>query len=230
MQPVEAAGGKEARDRVGAALDQNTAKAARGEGGEDRRRCEPTLVGGERDHLDLGRELGRRAGGGDHKPPDAVGRQRPCARRQSSIGIEDHPRRARARHPPNRQLRIVGDRRAHPDHHRVDQGAQAMQMGKPGLAVDVVRVSGRGGDAGIDRLSALPDDDEVVDRALPQRPENVLPRPGQGTGGVSKRFRNGRPRGVGAAVSMAECIPNRLGNASIRHRRIPAFGADCGVP
>ena len=38
MQPVEAAGGEEARDRVGAAFDQNAAEAALGERGDDRRR------------------------------------------------------------------------------------------------------------------------------------------------------------------------------------------------
>jgi hypothetical protein len=53
-----------------------------------------------------------------------------------------------------------------------------VQVGKPGLAIDIMRVAGRGGDAGVERLAALRDEDEVVDRSLPQRPENVLPRLG----------------------------------------------------
>ena len=42
-----------------------------------------------------------------------------------------HPRRLRAGDAAHRELRIVGQRGADADHHRIDQGAQPMQMGKP---------------------------------------------------------------------------------------------------
>ena len=45
----------------------------------------------------------------------------------------------------------------------------------PALAVDVMRMPGRGGDARVDRLAALPDHHQVVDGPVPQRPEKVLP-------------------------------------------------------
>ena len=47
-------------------------------------------------------------------------------------------------------------------------------------AVDVVRVSGLGRDAAVERLSELADRHEVVDRALAERPEALLPGRGQG--------------------------------------------------
>jgi hypothetical protein len=91
-------------------------------------------------------------------------------------------------------LRIVCDGRAYADHDCVDQRPQAVQMGKARLAVDVMRVSGERGDAGVDRLAALADQNEIVDGALAQRPENVLPGLRQGTIAGAERFRYRRPR------------------------------------
>ena len=95
---------------------------------------------------------------------------------------------------PHGQLRIVGDRRAYADDDRIDQRPQPMQMDEAGLAVDVVGVSARGGDAGVDGLAALPHHDEVIDLATTQRAENALPRVRQGTVGAAKRCRYRRPR------------------------------------
>jgi hypothetical protein len=93
-------------------------------------------------------------------------------------------------------------------------------------------VSARSGDAGIDRLATLPDHNEIIDRALTQRAENIPPGLRQGTIGVAKRFRYRRPRQSGARVilSATSFVSIRLGTASVRHREIPAFGAGCLVP
>src|SRR5262245_7126380 len=93
------------------------------------------------------------------------------------------------------------------------------------LAVDVVRVSGRGGDAGVDRLAALADQNEIVDHAFAQRPENVLPGLRQGTIAAAKRFRYRRPgqSGGGAVFTAVGLIAIRPGTAALRHGRIPAF-------
>ena len=69
---------------------------------------------------------------GDHQPADAVVRQHPRGRRQAAARIDDDPRRAWARDAAHRQLRIVGERRADADHHRVDQRAQPVQVGEAG--------------------------------------------------------------------------------------------------
>ena len=85
------------------------------------------------------------------------------------------------------QLRIVRDRRAHPDHDRIDQGPQPVQVGKAGLAVDIMGVAGGGGDAGIDGLAALPTTtrSSITPR---RRGRKCLPWLRQGTIGPSKRF------------------------------------------
>ena len=105
-------------------------------------------------------------------------------------------------------------------------------MGEARLAVDVVRVSGGRGDAGVDRLAALADQNEIVDGALAQRPENVLPGLRQGTIPGAERFRYRRPRysGVGAVFTAAGLTLIGPSRAAMRHYQIPAFGACCIVP
>src|SRR5262249_47412656 len=78
---------------------------------------------------------GRRAGGFPETAADARG--------------------LRALDGPDGKWRFVGDRRASANHHRVHKRPQRVQMGGARLAVDVVRVSGERGDAGVDRLAAL---------------------------------------------------------------------------
>ena len=116
-----------------------------------------------------------------------------CAGRQPPAGIDDDPRRLRAGHAPHRELRIVGQRRADPDHHRIDQRPQPMQMRKPGRSVDVVGMSGFGGNPAVQRLADLRDRDEFIDPAVPQRAEQSLPRGRQREGQRPKRLRNGGP-------------------------------------
>jgi hypothetical protein len=59
-------------------------------------------------------------------------------------------------------LRVVGQHGADADNDGVDQRSQPMEMRKSFGAVDVVRMSAHGGNAGVDRLAALRDHHEVV--------------------------------------------------------------------
>ena len=228
VQPVETAGGKEARHRIGAAFDQDAAEAAVRERRDDRGRRELALVRGQRQRSRRRPGSCRsRVRAGDHEPADTVGRQHPRARRQSAIGIDDDPRRARAFDAPDGQLRIVGDRGAHPDHHRVDQRPQAMQMGETGLSVDVMRVAGGGGDAGVDRLAALPDHDQVVGASLPQRAEECPPT-GAGAEPSARRNASGTVAHDGRFRAISELTgiypsPSLPRRPSVMHL-IPAFG------
>ena len=55
-----------------------------------------------------------------------------------------------------------------------------MQMVKPGRSVDVFRMAGFGGDAPVERLADLADDDQIVGRPGPERPEQLAPGLRQG--------------------------------------------------
>ena len=111
------------------------------------------------------------------------------AGRKPPAGIDDDPRRLRAGDAPHRELRIVGQRGSDPDHHRVDQGAQPVQVGEPRRPVDVVGMSGFGRDPAVQRLADLADHDQFIDPAMPQRPEQLLPRRRQREGQRPKRLR-----------------------------------------
>jgi hypothetical protein len=161
-----------------------------------RRRRKLAVVGGKRHDLDAARKLHDRVRGGDHQPADVVVRQRAGRGRHPAVGIHDDPCGVRARNASHRQLRVVGDGRADPDDDGVDQRAQAMQVGETGLAIDVVRVSGGGRHPRIDRLAALPDENEVVDRPPLQRTEDILPRLREGTKAAAERCGNQGPRRI----------------------------------
>jgi hypothetical protein len=194
MQPIETARRKEAGDRVGAAFDQNAAEAACGQRGNDGGGANLTVAHGKPHDFDAGGKRCGRFDGANDEPAAPVGRQKPRGRRQSAARIDHDPRRVWALDAPDGQLRIVGDRRAYADDDRVNQRPQPMQMDEAGLAIDIVGVSARGGDAGVDGLATLPNHDEVIDLATTQWAENVLPRARQGTVGAAKRYRNWRPR------------------------------------
>ena len=64
--------------------------------------------------------------------------------------------------------------------------SEPMQMSKAGRSVDVFRVAGGGGDASVDRLADLADDDQIVNCPGPQRTEQLAPRLRQGVGQMAK--------------------------------------------
>ena len=138
MQPIQAPGGEEARHRVGAAFDQDAAKAAFCE----RRQygCRRDLPAGEGKatcSTPAGSRVCVSASGHDNAPDAVIGKQ-PGSRRQAAAGVDHHPRRAWPGNMANGQLGIVRHRRADPDHHGINQRAQSMQVGKPGCAIDIV--------------------------------------------------------------------------------------------
>ena len=135
----------------------------------------PSVLG-EADDLDVGRQRRPRARAGDHQAAHAIVGETAWRRRKPPFGIDDDPRRLRAGDAPHGELRIVGERRSDPDHHGIHQRPQPVQMGKPRRPVDVVRMSGFGRDAAVQRLADLADHHEFVDPAMPQRAEQVLPR------------------------------------------------------
>jgi hypothetical protein len=104
-------------------------------------------------------------------------------------------------------------------------------MDEPGLSVDVVGVSGGRGDAGIDRLAALPHHDQPIGASLPEWAEQFLPWGRERVVGAPKGVRDRRPRRRLRAISGITGI-NRveLAKAPIGYHLIPAFGARCIVP
>jgi hypothetical protein len=66
----------------------------------------------------------------------------------------------------NGQLGIVRHRRSDPDHHRINQCAQPMQVCEPCRAINIVRMAGCGGDSGIDGLAKLPDHYQIIPDAV----------------------------------------------------------------
>src|SRR3974390_1153184 len=77
-----------------------------------------------------------------------------------------------------------------------------MQMVEPGLSVDVMGISARRGDTGIDGLPALSHHHQIIDAAFAQRPEKVLPRLRQEAVGAAegRRYRLSRQAVSGAAI------------------------------
>src|SRR5262245_64308043 len=96
-------------------------------------------------------------------------------------------------------------------------------MDEARLAIDVMGLSARGRDASVDRLTALPDQNEIVDRSFAQRSEHILPRLRQGTTDAAERFWYLRPQSVAGALLKAETfVAIRFGGA-LRHWQIPAL-------
>ena len=84
---------------------------------------------------------------------------------------DDDARRAGPLHAANGQLWIIGKNGADAHHDGVHERTQTMQMIQCGLAVDVMRMPARSGDAGVEGLSALAHHHQIVGQSLPQRSE-----------------------------------------------------------
>ena len=191
MQPVEAPRREEPRHGVGAAFDQDAAQAALGQRRQDGGRRDLPVGSRQRDDLDVGRQRRPGAGRGDHQAAHAVAASSLALGRQPAARIDHDPRRLRTGHPPDRELRIVGERRPDPDHHGIDQRAQPVQMGKPGRPVDVVRMAGRRGDPAVQRLADLADHHQTVGRADRSGPNSASQ--GSGSGVAEARKASGTP-------------------------------------
>jgi len=194
VQPVEAAGREERRHRVRAALDHDAAEAALGERRQDRGRRDRAIGRRQAYALDPARQRGPRALRRDRQAADAVVGEHARIGVHPAARIDHGARRRWPADVPHGELRIIGQRGADPDHDHVDQRAQPMQMGESGGPVDVVGMTGLGGDAAVERLAELPDDDQIVDGAGLERPEPLLPG-GRQRPMRPEHFRNHRPAG-----------------------------------
>src|ERR1700716_2145366 len=106
-----------------------------------------------------------------------------------------------------------------------------MQMREPRLAIDVMGMSGGSGDAGVDRLTALPDHDQLVDEPATKWAEKLLPGRRQRVTAGPKGFRYRCPRRrLRAIFRITGIIWAELAKAPIGHHVIPAFGARRVVP
>ena len=76
---------------------------------------------------------------------------------------------------PDRQLRVIGQRRSDADHDNIDQRAQPMQMLDAGRTVDVLGMTGSRRNPAVERLADLPHDHKVVHHPVAQRAEQIRP-------------------------------------------------------
>ncbi len=173
MQAVEAVRLEKARDRSGAALDQDAPQAARGEAREDGGRRDLAVLDRQRDLFDAGERTG--AVPGDDEARYAVVAQCPRAGRQPPVRIDDDADGMRAADPAHRQQGIVRDGGPDPDDDGIDQRAEPVEMVEPFAAIDVVGMPGHRCGTAVERLADLPDHHEIVHQPGAQRPENALP-------------------------------------------------------
>ena len=110
--------------------------------------------------------------------------------------VDHRASRVRPRDPAHCELRVIGQCGADPDHHHIDQRPQPVQMGEPGRPVDVFRMAGDSGDAAVDRLAELPDDDQIIDQAAAQRLEHRAPGCRKSFAGPPEHPGNGGPASV----------------------------------
>ena len=94
---------------------------------------------------------------------------------------------------PDRQLRVIGQRRSNADHDNIDQRTQPVQMFDAGRTVDVLRMTSSRRDPAIERLADLPDNHEIVDRPAPQRAEQIRPGLRQGLLSSTKKLDKALP-------------------------------------
>lgn len=96
-------------------------------------------------------------------------------RLESAARIDDDARGIGADDVTNRESRVIRDRAADPDDDGIYEGAQPVQVRETGGSIDIAGTAGRGGDAPVERLANLTNDDEPIRRSAAQRPEYLLP-------------------------------------------------------
>jgi len=97
----------------------------------------------------------RLAGRAQRQAQGTVRRQPAATRNAASRRIDDDPGRIFTITEADRELRVVGHQGAGPDQHRIDAGAQPVQVGQSGLAIDIFGFAAGGRDAAVKRLADL---------------------------------------------------------------------------
>jgi hypothetical protein len=193
MQTIETPRSQKSGYRIRAPFDQNPAKAPFSQCASDCGGRKLATVVRERHDLDP-RQVRRWPGtGGNHDAAIAIVPQRSRRRGQASLGVNDDAGGVWSHYAAHGQLRIISSCRSDANDDCVDQCPQPVEMIEPRVAIDVVGVTGRRGNAPVDGLPALPDQNEVIDRTFAQRAEQVFPRLLQRRSCLPKYFGNPRP-------------------------------------
>jgi hypothetical protein len=174
MQTIETPGAEKARNRFGAAFDEDTAQPEAGEAGKDCGRCNISVCRRQLQHFGAGK-LASAARRSHDDPPGAFAEETRVGRKPAAR-INDDPDRIGAVDTAHRQLRIVGARGFNPNYDGIDQRPQPVEMRQSGGAVDIVRTPGRRRRATVKGLTDLSYDNEIIDVPGAQRPEYILPR------------------------------------------------------
>ncbi|MBT2785331.1 flippase-like domain-containing protein [Halomonas sp. ISL-106] len=160
VQPVNGACFDKLRYRNTAAFNQHAGQSSVSEQGDDVVRVELT-AGIQRQYATFNVGQARRLPLRPQIRPHnmqrwgAVGVQQRQVMGNASSWIQHHPCRIGAANVAHGQLRVIGASGSCPDHHRVDQRAQAMQVNQTFMAIDVVGVSALRGNAAIHALPQL---------------------------------------------------------------------------
>lgn len=162
MQTLQGASGHEARERVGAPLNQHAHEPEVRQRGNDIGRRQ-TFTAAFRQRDVLGARNGFRA---DDDAAGAVARETFHVGRHTAVRIDDHAcglggagGKARAAHG---ELWVIGDDGAYTDDDRIHQCAQSVQMNQCGRAIDVVRMAAGCGDSPVQGLADLADHQRLL--------------------------------------------------------------------
>ena len=172
VQPVNGACFDKLRYRDAAAFNQHTGQAFIGQQGDDIKRRE-VAVGTQWQHATL--NVGRQCRVRYPRPHNqqcrrgTVTQQRQVIR-DTAAWVQHHPRRVSTAYVSHGQLRIIGAGGTRAHDHRVDQGAQAVQVNQTFMAIDVMGVAAFRRDATIKALAQLSHD---PGRATGQRGQAV---------------------------------------------------------
>ena len=194
MQPIETSRRDKTRHGIGTALNQHSAHPRTGQRRDDGGRRNVSVLRRQGDDFNAGGRCGPRAVCRNQQPANAVVGKQLCIRSQAPSRIDHGTRGLRTGDLPDRQLRVISQRRSNADHDNIDQRAEPVQMFDTGRTVDELRVARRRRDPTVERLADLPDNHEIVHRPGAQRAEQICPRLRQGLLFSTKMLDKALPR------------------------------------
>src|SRR5437764_5234768 len=98
-----------------------------------------------------------------------------------------------------------------------------MQMRESRRAVDVARMPGCGGDAPVERLADLSDDDEIVDGARAHRRKKFVPRLEQRARRIAEGLHEIRPGVANTAIADRAIFGDSIYRVGLDERHIHGF-------